>query len=351
MKIMRRRVKIVDPKKIEFIGDQYLEKPSIQLFIYNKEEVVEIKELTDWQSVEFKERGKVYWLNIHGIHDANFIQNICTKIDIHRLVIQDILDTTQRPKLQEFDTYLFFSVKSILPANGNHLEIEQISFILGTNFLISFQEKKGDHFEHIRQRIREYKGISRERGPDFLLYLLLEALIDNYTETVEALESGINKTFGNFETADPGPTFILKIEELKEELFQLKKSIIPLKDAISLLEIGVDDFVNEIQKKYFYDIKDHCIMLVENIDALSQKLESGINLFFTYQGHRMNHVMKILTVVATTFIPLTFIAGIYGMNFEYMPELGWRYGYFGIWGVILLLLISMIIYFKRNRWF
>jgi len=351
MKLLRRKIKLVDPKKLQFIGDQYLDKPSIQLFVYDKTEYQEIQESVDLDLIEFSNKDKVYWLNIHGIHDVQIIEGICEKQHIHRLVVKDIVDTSQRPKLQEFEDYLFFSIKSILPENGESLEIEQISFILGRNYVISFQEKKGDHFEHIRQRIRENKGISRERGPDFLLFLLLESIIDNYAETVETFEHSVSKAFAHFESVDPGPATIKKIEEYKEELFQIKKSITPLKDAISLLETGVADFIKEIQKSYYFDLKDHCLRLIDELGSLDQKLESIINLFFSYQGHRMNQVMKTLTVVATIFIPLTFIAGIYGMNFEYMPELSWKWGYFGIWGIILLLLLSMIIYFKRNKWF
>lgn len=245
----------------------------------------------------------------------------------------------------------FFSAKSILLQNSDKLEIEQICFILGQNYVMSFQEKPGDHFEHIRNRIRENKGVARERRADFLLYLLLESIIDNSTETIESIENRIATSFKQFETTDSGPSVIHVIENYKNELFQIKKGIAALREAISLLENGIADFIQEKHKKYYFDIKDHCIQLLENIDALHQKLESGINLYFSYQGHRMNQVMKTLTVVAAIFIPLTFIAGIYGMNFEYIPELSWKWGYFGVWGLIIMLFIGMVIYFKRNKWF
>ena len=351
MKNRRRKIKIIDPKKIEFIGKQYMEKPNLQLFVYNKTDYSEIKDVDIHQQIDFEDPDKVYWLNLHGIHDVTVVQNICERLQIHRLVAQDILDTTQRPKLQEFDEYLFFSVKSILPQSEDSLEIEQISFLLGKNFVVSFQEKVGDHFEHIRQRIREFKGVARERSADFLLYLLLEAIIDNAVGTIDAFEKRISKSFKTYESIEASPDIIHEIEEYKEILFQIKKIIVPLKESISLLEKGIVDFVQEKHQKYFFDIKDLCIQSLENIDALTQKLESGINLFFSYQGHRMNQVMKTLTVVAAIFIPLTFIAGIYGMNFENMPELSWKWGYFGVWGIILALTIGMVIYFKRNKWF
>jgi magnesium transporter len=239
----------------------------------------------------------------------------------------------------------------MLPKSGDQLETEQISFILGKNYVISFQEKISDHFEHIRERIREYKGISRERGSDFLLYLLLESIVDNYSETIETMEKKINRTLKQYELIDPGPEAINNIESFKEELFKIKTSIIPLKDSISLLENDITDFIVKKNQKYYFDIKDHCLYLIDADNALIQKLESGINLFFSYQGHRMNQVMKTLTVVATIFIPLTFIAGIYGMNFQYIPELTWQWGYFAFWGLIVILFAGMAIYFKMNKWF
>jgi magnesium transporter len=351
LKIKRRKVKVVDPKKIDFIGDQYMDESSIQLFTYDKNEYQERRDLTVDQISDFKDPGKVYWLNIHGLHDVGVIQSCCQKMDIHKLVIQDILDTTQRPKLQEFEDYLFFTIKSTLPQSGDELETEQISFILGRNYVMSFQEKKADHFEHIRQRIRDYKGISRERGPDFLLYLLLESIVDNYAETIEMIERRINKVIKLEEDTDPGPGAIHKIEQFREELFNVKISITPLKESISLLENEISDFIDQKHKKYFFDIKDQCLFLIDSLNALVQKLESGENLFFSYQGHRMNQVMKTLTVVATIFIPLTFIAGIYGMNFEYMPELKWEWAYFALWAVMVVLFLSLVIYFRRNKWF
>ena len=351
MKIRRRRVKVVDPKKIEFIGDQYLDETSIQLFVYDKNEYLEKRDLNVDQIVDFKDPGKVYWLNIHGLHDVNIIQSTCQKMNIHKLVIQDILDTTQRPKLQEFEDYLFFSIKSTLPQEGDQIKTEQISFILGRNYVMSFQEKKGDHFEHIRQRIREYKGISRLRGPDFLLYLLLESIVDNYAETLETIEKRINKMIKLDDDFDPGPDAIHKIEQFKEELFNVKVSITPLKESILQLESEMSDFIDQKHKKYFFDIKDHCLFLIDSVNALVQKLESGENLFFSYQGHRMNQVMKTLTVVATIFIPLTFIAGIYGMNFENMPELKWEWAYFALWAIMVVLFVSMVVYFRKNKWF
>lgn len=344
------KIKKVDPNEIEFIGEKYLEESSMQLFQFNKDHFTENKEFKADDLIGFPGNDNVYWLNIHGIQDVELIKKICFKLDIHRLVVEDILDTNQRPKLQEFDEYIFFSVKSILPSGEDELKIEQISFILGKNYVMSFQEKPADYFEHIRQRIREYKGLARERTADFLLYLLLESILDNYYTTIEELEPKIYDLI-TIKESDPEPKLIADIENYKKQLLQLKRSLGPFYDAISGIEKGISGKVQQKHLKYFYDLKDQCSQSLENTEALIQRLDSGINLFFSLQGHRMNQVMKTLTIVTSIFIPLSFIAGVYGMNFANMPELSWENGYFVVLGVMAFLIIGMLFFFKKLKWF
>ncbi|MDF1549565.1 MAG: magnesium/cobalt transporter CorA, partial [Bacteroidales bacterium] len=294
--------------------------------------------------------NKVFWLNLHGIHDAEPVKEICNNLDIHRLVLEDILDTNQRPKLQEFDHYLQFSIKSILPLNNDLLITEQISFILGKNYLLSFQEKKGDHFEHIRLRLREKKGIVRERSADYLLFLLLEAVLDNYFETVEIVESRTNILLQFDVNSDPHPSTVFDIEKTKSDVLLLKKLIEPIKIAILHLE-NEPGLISKRHVKYYSELKDQCNQLIDEVNTLYNRLESGINLFFSLQGFKMNQIMKTLTVMATIFIPLTFIVGVYGMNFDVMPELHIPWGYYGVWIVMLAIIGLMVVYFKRKKWF
>lgn len=348
-KILSRRK--INPLEPVFTGIKQLENISLQLFRYNKKEFFEDVNYTEKEFNGFSDDDNFYWLNIHGIHDVERITNICNKLGTHNLAIQDILDINQRPKFQEYDDYWFFSMKSVLPSDKLEIETEQLSFILGKNFLVSFQERVADYFDHIRHRIRNDIGILRERGTDYLLFLLLEAILDNYFTTVKSIESKLDELGLIDVNSDPSPSILNTIDLYKRQTHQIKKTIIPIKEFVAKIEREEFNLVSQNHVKYYYELKDLCLTLLDDCDKIEVRLDSNINLFFSVQGHRMNQVMKTLTVVATIFIPLTFIAGIYGMNFSYMPELSWKWGYFGIWFLIVLVLAGMLIYFRRKKWF
>jgi len=348
-KILNR--KKTNPSVPIFTGVKYTETLSLQLFKYNQEECIEDPDYIQKEFNGFQQNEYQYWLNVYGIHDVEKIKNICSKLGVHDLAIQDILDVNQRPKFQEFEKHWFFTLKSIIPTNNSLLEQQQLSFILGSNFLVSFQEKKADYFDHIRQRLRNKAGIIRERGSDYLLFLLLESIMDNYFKTVNDIDGKIEK-LGLVDTeTDPSPFTLKTIELYKRQIHQIKKTIIPIKEFVTKIEREKFGFIHEKHIKYFYELRDLCLSLIDDCEYIEVRLESSINLFFSVQGHRMNQVMKILTIVATIFIPLTFIAGVYGMNFSNMPELNWEWGYFGAWFIMIIVFIVMIIYFKRKNWF
>ena len=339
-----------DPDKFIYTGEKAVEKIDFQLFKYNKDECTETIEISHSDIESFDDDNYIYWLNIYGLNEPDSIAEICNKLKIHSLVIQDILDVNQRPKFQEFDDFSFLTIKSIVPSSSEMIT-EQISFIIGKNYLVSFQEKKADYFEHLRFRLRENKGILRERGTDYLLYTLIESILDNYFKTLERLDNEVeNLNFLN-DKADPAPGVLEVIENNKKFVHFIKKSILPIKDFIVTIEREEIRLIEYRHLKYFYEIKDLCLTLLDTCDTLLSSLESSINLFFYVQGHRMNQVMKTLTIVAAIFIPLTFIAGIYGMNFSNMPELKWKYGYAAVWILILIIVIGMISYFKKRKWF
>jgi magnesium transporter len=342
--------RVSNPQKVEFFGKQYLEKPEMQLFTYDKDEYIE--------EVDFKIDGKlvkndstaVTWLNVHGIHDVELIRKVSEFSSIPRFIIQDILDTSQRPKLQDLGDYMFFTVKSMLPSTGKEIEIEQISFILGKNVVFSFQEKKGDHFEHVRTRIREDRGLVRKKEADFLLYLLIEGILINFFTTLENLQQSVKENIKPLETSNTDPAIVARIEDYKIKLQQVKRNVMASRDALISIEKGESGLIRQDQKKYYFDLKDQCLQIIEEVDTLYQGLDAAENLFFSLQGHRMNQVMTTLTILAAIFIPLTFMAGIYGMNFEYMPELGWKWGYPALLGVMLFIGLLLILYFRRKRW-
>ena len=277
------------------------------------------------------------------------------KFEADSFIIGDILNTTKRTKLEEYHNILFFNVKSLLPIeNSDNINYEQISFILKDNVLLSFQEKRSDFFTHIRERIRTNSGVVRTKRADFLLYLLLDAIIENFYITIESEEDRVDEII-NLSKSSTKPEVLELIEKHRDNFNFLKRSIIPLRDSLySIKSMKDDDVFNDIQAEnysFFSRLHQKCLELLEQIESDLITLESASSYFFSAQNHKMNEVMKSLTVVSMFFLPLTFIVGVYGMNFKYFPELEWDNGYFIIWGVMILVVLFMFVYFKMKKWF
>ncbi len=342
--------KKLNPGELSFTGKHTDSEVELQLFCYNAGSYSEERDFNISGFEPFPTDDNIYWLNIHGIHNIDIVTQISSVLNIHQLVVQDIIDINQRPKFQQFDNFWFFTLKSAIALDGD-IAIEQLSFIMGNNYMVSFQERKADYFGHIRERIRNKIGIVRERKTDYLLFLMLESILDNYFKTISEIESIIRDIKLIDDSADLSPETLVNIEKYKREVYRIKKTLFPIKDFISFMERENFSMIENSNTKYFLEIKDMCLTLIDECDQLEMRIESNVNLFFSVQGHRMNLVMKTLTVVATIFIPLTFVAGIYGMNFANIPELTWRWGYAGVWGVMLLMFAGMMYYFRKKRWF
>lgn len=340
-----------DPGEFIFTGKTKQETTGIQLFSYTKDECIERSEARVDELEVLTGNGYCNWLNVHGISDSGLVATICRKQGIHDLVIQDILDVNQRPKFQEYDDFSFLTLKSMVPSESGEFITEQISFVFGDDYVVSFQERRADFFEHLRIRLRENNGKLRQRPADYLLYALLESILDNYFRTLSRLDEDIEAINLTDTKHGISPDVLVAIESHKKFVHFIKKSIFPIKEFAQQVERGECSRIEKRHKKYFLEIKDLCLTLIDSSDMILASLESATNLFFSIQNHRMNEVMKTLTIVATIFIPLTFVAGIYGMNFVHMPELRWEYGYPAIWLVMLSLFSGMIIYFKRKKWF
>lgn len=339
-----------DPENFIYTGRTTAEAVDIQLFKYNEDECIEIKELSIADIEAFDDENYTYWLNVYSLSDPVSIAAICRKFKIHNLVIQDILDLNQRPKFQEFDDFSFLTIKTTVPASED-FTTEQISFILGKNYIISFQERRSDHFGHLRTRLRSKKGVLRERSSDYLLYTMLESILDNYFKTLEQLASDVdNQGFMNSKE-ELSPAVLEMIENSKKTTLFIKKAIIPIKEFTISVERDECKLITKHSKNYFYELKDLCLTLIDSCDTIFASLESSANLFFYIQGHRMNQVMKLLTIISTIFIPLTFIVGVYGMNFHNMPEIAWKYGYMAVWILMLVVLGIMIYFIKKHKWF
>jgi magnesium transporter len=339
-----------NPKDFIYTGHVANEQVKLQLYIYNADHIEVISDLNIADLPELENKNYNYWLNIHGLHDVDKVVNVCNKYDINDLIIQDILDVNQRPKHLESENLTFLTIKSVSPSEQSFLT-EQISFVFTENLVISFQERKADFFKHLRSRLVENKGLVRQKKADFLIYLMLESLLDNYFNVLDDIQSQIDKINLINLKAESEHGNLVFIEEQKKKVNFIKKAIFPIKEFSIRAETNGLVHVSSGKIKYFQEIKDLCLTLIDNCDMILSILESQTNLFFASQGYRMNQVMKTLTIVSTIFIPLTFLAGIYGMNFKNMPELKWQNGYFMVLILCLIIAFLMIVYFKRKKWF
>ena len=341
----------------EYTGIHTTEPVNMQLFIYDADKIQEYKNITS-ADIQSKLRGlstnSIAWINLHGLHDVDKIIQLKEVLEIDSYIISDILNVAARTRIEELDDFLFFSVKSILQEESEQIKVEQISFLLKDNLLVSFQEIKSDYFLYIRERLRNNEGIVRKKGADYLLFLLLDAIIENFFITIENYENRIEQLL--IVAKENEKTKVLElIEKQRENLNYLKRSMIPLRDALfSLKSIQDDDDyqgINKANVTFFTRLHQKSLELLEQAEYDINTLESASNLFYSSQNQRMNQIMKTLTVFSVIFMPLTFIVGVYGMNFKNMPELATHNGYYMTWMVMIIITIGMIIYFKKKKWF
>jgi magnesium transporter len=352
----RRSTKVgLAPGTLVHIGEQKVEQVKLMLVEYGKETDASEREISiPRDCFPFKEKPTISWLNVDGIHQAQVIEEIGTNLDIHPLVMEDILNTSQRPKIEDFDEYIYIVLK-MLYWNEEHSEVEseQVSLILGDTYVITFQEgdEAGkDVFDTVRARIRGGKSRIVKRHADYLIYSLFDAIVDNYFVILEHLGEQIADLEEELVT-DPTIDTLQFIHNLKRELLFLRKYVWPLREVVSRFEKDETDLIEESTSIYLRDVYDHTIQVIDTIETFREMISGMLDIYLSSISNKMNEVMKVLTIIATVFIPLTFIAGIYGMNFVYMPELQWRFGYFIVLFIMALIFIGMIIYFRRRRWF
>jgi magnesium transporter len=338
------------PGTLIHIGKERTEEITIELLDYDadqasKKEIKDVEELRNCLNTD-----SVSWVNVNGVHDAELVASIGKIYGIHDLVLEDVLNTEHHPKVEPFDDYVFFTMKMISYNDKMVLEKEQLSIVFSKSFVLCFQEKKGDVFDPLRERILKSSGIVRKKGNDYLVYRLIDTVVDNYFFIVEEIEEKL-EVLEEAIIANTDVDHTLEIQRLKREMLVLKKALLPLRDAVSSLEKGFSDIIETENDKYFHDVYDHLVQIQESLESNREVLSSLMDLQMANMSNRMNQVMKVLTVIATIFIPLTFIAGIYGMNFDYMPELHYKNGYFVVWGVMLAVFMAMLIFFRRKKWF
>ncbi len=340
----------LSPGTVVYIGEKKTAEVRITVIDYNEKEFQKREKVKAEECFPFKDKDSITWINVDGVHNTDIIEEIGDCFGLHPLLLEDIGDTTQRPKVEDTDDYMFVVLKMLYyDSKGEEIEVEQVSLVLGGNFVISFQEKEGDVFDTVRERIEKGKGRVRKMGSDYLLYCLIDAVVDNCFsvlektgDKIEALEEDI--------VENTGPESLHNIHVLKKEMILLRRAVWPLREVINALTREKTSFISENVLIYFRDVYDHIIQVIDTVETFRDMLSGLHDTYLSSISNKMNEIMKVLTMFASIFIPLTFIAGIYGMNFHFMPELNWRWGYFTVWGIIILVGTSMMFYFKRKKW-
>ncbi len=293
--------------------------------------------------------GAVAWLNIGGVHRVDLLDALGKRFQLHPLLLEDIANTDQRPKLEDYGRYLFLVVKMLTTSAKGEIQVEQVSFVLGANFVLSFQENGSDVFHSVRDRLRGGKGRLRQSGSDYLLYALVDAIVDHYFIALEVLGERI-ETLQERVIADPQPDTLRDIHALKRELLVIRRAVWPLREAMNNLSRAEGSFLGEATKPFFRDVYDHVIQIVDTIETLREIVSASLDIYLSSVSYRLNSVMRVLTVITTIFMPLSFIASIYGMNFEYMPELKWAWGYPVVLGLMGIVATVMLAGFRRRKW-
>ncbi len=332
------------------IGDKKVAETHISLLNYSQTNVheIEIKNIED--CTQFLDEATVTWIDVDGIHQTDIIQQLGEEFQLHPLIMEDIMSSTQRTKLDDFGHYLFIVLKMFY-SNGleESLREEQVSLVIGSNFLISFQESEEDVFRSVRNRIRHQQGRITKKGTDFLAYSLLDSVVDQYFTVLERFDERM-ATLEQGILDDPTREAYENINIMKREVLFLRKSIWPLREVINCMIRNDTGLIKKQSILYLKDVYDHTIQILDTIETFRDMLSGMLDMYLSSVSYRMNEIMKVMTLIATIFIPLTFITGLYGMNFRYMPELEWHNGYFMSLALMVVIAVAMIIYFKRKNW-
>ncbi|MBN1810976.1 MAG: magnesium/cobalt transporter CorA [Anaerolineae bacterium] len=348
----RRSAKVgLPPGTLVHVGEESAREVKITRIVYD-EAHFEQDEVRTIDACLPSESGRaVTWIDVDGIHQIDILEQFGECLNVHPLVLEDVLNTEQRPKLDDYGEYLFVVLKMFrYDDHSGEMEAEQVSLILGANFVVSLQEKPGDVFDPIRERVRSGKGRMRKMGADYLAYALIDAVVDHYFVVLEQVGEKIELLEEELVT-DPTPETLQVIHNLKRDMIFLRKSVWPLREVIGSLERGESSLIGESINVYLRDVYDHTIQVIDTLETFRDMISGMLDIYLSSISNRMNEVMKVLTIIATTFIPLTLIAGVYGMNFRYMPELEWPWGYPMVWLVMLGVVVVMLVYFRKKKWF
>lgn len=336
------------PGSLVHVGRVLLDRTILSTIEYNSDDLNE-REIKDLSELKPLDSDLNSWVEVRGLHDTSIIDKIGGFLNIHPLLLEDILNTDQRPKFETAEELLFITLKALTVNDEKEIVSEQVSLVLTPEFLVSFQESDQPLFEPVKERLRKARGKIRTRNLDYLLYALIDMIVDHYFLVndliTERLDEAEEEVFD-----DSGREILQEIRAIRKEILTVRKAVNPLREALGSIFHSESELIDESIISYYRDVYDHVIQVVETMDIFRETSAELKESYLSNLSYRMNQVMKLLTVIATIFIPLTFIVGIYGMNFQNIPELGWKYGYLGVWTVMLVIFIGMIFYFRRKRW-
>ncbi|MFH0865158.1 MAG: magnesium/cobalt transporter CorA [Bacteroidota bacterium] len=338
------------PGSIIHVGTENTSDVNMSLLYYTAE-TAEHKNITSPEECNpYIDRNGITWIHFSGIHNTQIIEGVGKLFNLHPLVLEDIPNTELRPKYEEFDNYVFFTLKNLeYNKESKEIKYEQISFVFGKNFVISFEEKESAHFKPIAERLMNGISKARVRGTDYLVYLLIDATVDNYYAIAENIEENIEDLEDRVMLDTSGKS-LSEIQKTKRDLVMLMKSVFPLREAIGKMQRHENPLIHDSTYIFLNSVYDHAVHIIESIETQRDILSGLMDIYLTNISNRMNSVMKVLTVIATIFIPLTFFAGVYGMNFHNFPELEWKMGYAFFWVICVACATTMIIYFKKKKW-
>ncbi|UCH26106.1 MAG: magnesium/cobalt transporter CorA [Trueperaceae bacterium] len=337
------------PGSVVYTGEVEVETVTIELFRYDEGQLTEHQVSGLEQALALREPGQISWYNITGLHETELIQAFGEAFGLHPLVREDIASVGQRPKVELFEAHLFIVLRMLSLTEDGSPQSEQLSLVLGPDYVLTFQERPGDVFAPVRERLRRGKGRMRKLGADYLAYALIDVIVDSYFsvlehygDTLEELEEEILR--------EPTPHSLERVNRLRRELLFLRKSIWPLRELMGTLQREESPVVSAVVVTFLRDAYDHSIQVIDTVETFREVLSGLHDFYLTSLSFKMNEVMKVLTIIATIFIPLGFLVGVYGMNFDVMPELHLRWGYPALWLFMVTLVAAMLVLFRRRRW-
>jgi magnesium transporter len=350
MKLVQKRSKKtgLPPGTLVHIGERRSGTVTVTVFRYSTTSCDELQvEQVDQLSPPADE--SVIWINVGGVHKVEMVETLGKQFSLHPLLLEDVTNTDQRPKLDDYEAAIFLVMKMLSLTDRKDIAVEQVSFVLGKNYVISFQENGTDVFQPVRERLRGGKGRLRQSGADYLLYALVDAIVDQYFavlehsgEQIEAVQQAV--------VADPKPETLNEIHALKRQLLFVRRAVWPLRDVMTNLSRSDCPFLQQPTKLFFRDVYDHVVQIVDTIEILREMVSASLDIYLSSVSYRLNTIMRVLTVITTIFMPLSFIASIYGMNFEYMPELRSPWGYPLVLGGMAAVGVGMLVLFRNKRW-